>query len=173
MPKRASSRPPLEKKPVCPPPTRPCPPAEDVEKPKRVRSLTPGITTSGNTEGDKRARDMERETASRARSYHSSLDVTPHPSGARWGMIKTSLATESSDEESSLDPNLDRSGVPFQEDQAEEEQVRMSVTSSGNDTLVTDVDPETKTDAEHIQVASEATNALAVAEINMATLKQA
>ena len=86
-------------------------------------------------------------------------------------MIKTSLATESSDEEPPLDPNLDCSGVPFQEDQAEEEQVRMSVTSSGKDTLVTDVDPETKTDAEHIQVVDEATNALAVAEINMATLK--
>ena len=104
MPKRATSRPPIEKKPVCqpplglplcPPPTRPCPAAEDVEKPKRVRSISPGITTSANTEGDKRARNMGRDTASRARSYHSSSDVTPHPSDPRWGVIKTSLATES------------------------------------------------------------------------------
>ncbi len=61
--------------------------------------------------------------------------------------------------------------MPFPEDQAEEEQVRMLVTSSGKDTLVTDVDPEAQTDADHIQVVSEATIALAVAEIDMATLK--
>jgi hypothetical protein len=115
---------------------------------------------------------MQRETAARARSYQSE-DVTPHPSTwiEPWGVINTSLATESSDEEPPLDPNLDCSGVAFPEDQAEEEQVRMSVSSSGKDTLVTDVDPETKTDAEHIQVVDEAKNALAVAEINMATLK--
>jgi hypothetical protein len=100
---------------------------------------------------------MQRETAARARSYQSE-DVTPHPSTwiKPWGVINTSLATERSDEEPPLDPNLDCSGVPFPEDQAEEEQVRMSVSSSGKDTLVTDVDPETKTDAEHIQVVDEA-----------------
>ena len=113
---------------------------------------------------------MERDTASRARSYHSFLDVTPHPSDARWGVIKTSLATESSDEEP-LDTNLDCSGVAFPEDQAEEEQVLMSVASSGKDSLVTDVDPEPNTDADHIQVVSEATTALTVAEFDMATLK--
>ncbi len=41
--------------------------------------------------------------------------------------------------------------------------------SSGKNSLVTDVDTETKTDADHIQVASEATIARAVAEIDMAT----
>ncbi len=68
---------------------------------------------------------MQREPAARARSYQSE-DVTPHPSTwfEPWGVIKTLLATESSDDEPPLDPNLDRSGVPFYEDQAEEEQVR-------------------------------------------------
>jgi len=116
---------------------------------------------------------MQRETAARARSYQSE-DVTPHPSTwvEPWGVIKTSLATESSDEEPPLDPNLYCSGVAFPEDQeAEEEQVRMSVSSSGKDTLVTDVDPEAQTDGDHIQVVSEANIALAVAEIDMATLK--
>jgi hypothetical protein len=70
-----------------------------------------------------------------------------------------------------LDPTKDRSGVPLQEDQTEEEQMRMSVTSSGKDTVAIDVDPEAQTDADRIQVVDEATIALATAENNMAILR--
>ena len=80
--KRSTSRPPMNIKPVvpkfaeptCPPPTRP---VEEAETPKRVRSLTAEVDTSGNAEGDKRQRNMERETAVRSKSVHSD-DVTPH-----------------------------------------------------------------------------------------------
>ena len=122
---------------------------------------------------------MEQETATRAKSHHSE-DATPHPRlwgdgipkrGEPW-VINTCLATESSDEEPPLDPKLDRSGVPFPEDQAEEDQVQMSRVSSGKDSHLTDVSQEVETEADHIQVAHETTMALAVAEIDMATLKR-
>ena len=113
---------------------------------------------------------MAREPAIRSKSLHSD-DATPHLDLWQAGMIPTDLAPESSDGES-LDPNLDRSGVPFPDDQAKEEQVPMSVVSSGKEDHVTEVSQDSKTIPDHIQTVDKANMALAAAEIKMTSLRE-
>jgi hypothetical protein len=116
--RRSGSRPPIVLKPaippvpkfsepIGPPPARACPPAEDAETANK-RSLTAVVDIPGNTEGEKRQRNMERETAVRSKSMHSE-DATPHPK--LWKEVG-----DPSSEESEDDPTKDKSGVPYEVD---------------------------------------------------------
>ncbi len=158
--------------PIGPPPSRTCPPAEESETANK-RSLPAVVDLPGKTEGDKRQRNMARETAVRSKSMHSD-DVTPHPS--KWRDVG-----DPSSEESEDDPTKDKSGVPYDVEESEEtlevteEEATAAPDVTGTsklDTAVLEVTLPDVTTEEMLRTIGEASSRMDSAELEKADLKR-